>query len=1232
MWNPAHIGGVLRALSGFIFLYIFLIMQLGCIGKVERACTEHTQCSAFAPTIYCYKGKCSIQACTPGTSRSCYDGPPGTDRIQPCQKGVQVCNVQGQWSSCKGQRIPTLEICDKLDNNCNGQIDEPPTPQQSNWCKCKRPGEKKVCYSGHIQSQLKGVCRVGVQYCERDFHWGICTGQQLPSRERCDGLDNNCNGQIDELSTCACTPGQKQLCYTGKETHVGVGICQWGQQHCTADRKWGPCTQEVQAKVQEICDNQVDDNCNGHIDENCTHSCKAPKGNLCAGECVNLDENHEHCGRCGNTCQDYQRCEQGRCTDICRANEQKCENKCVDTSRNDQHCGQCSRVCPAHQSCISGVCANCKEGTKRTCFSGRSEDRDRGECKGGTQTCNQGIWGPCEGEILPTTQESCDGLDNNCNGQVDEVKHLPSRTCKDKNTCADVKQICVRGTWSCPGAGTTPEVCDGKDNDCNGQIDDGAALKQPCLQTQGVCKGAYQRCENGTLQGCNVPQYENKENSCDGLDNDCNGQIDESIHCNTCIPTYRISKPPPVVDLAARLSGFHDIAVHPNGKWIGRIQVRQNGNKPNTNANKIVIWSQNLKQQTSSIVQTLSFPEEQLMTAAFSRDGRYIYGGGYTKGTPPKFPHRGLVVKWDILTGQEIFRFSVPNPIKWLRTSPHSSELLLVTGTVDTLDRRKVNGRNLELWGERASSPKSQRREASGWITSIQVSANGDRVAITKTNKEVLILDLTQSLASPPLHKFSGLDDIVNVAAFSMDSRYLAVGTGNPQSGPGIFKSISIYIWDLQHPQTTPTRTHFVPKGSPPMHFGSVLGLVFSTRGDMLYSSGGQADYSLRSWRLTHPKVGPPQMELVEILHGTFHALKYLQKYTTENIFLGGNTLEIRQWGCPFVCSKFGLHAEHRVKKSELPSPITSQTGIRQAEFTRDNTQFIVRDALHRITSYPLRTIKTPAFQDKSIGSNSIKLILPEYPNMGFQSVTSTKVHYWRKLYPVSGQVHSSIALQSTSSIVDAVHSHHDASMYLITKDKKIHAIDAFTQQREFQGTLTHTPERIVLSRSTQRIAISLQNGNIEIWDPYKEQHYTTLSGPKLHSKVYALAFHPHRQNELFVSYGTHIALWDISKKQVVRRNVLNRTTQTSMIQTFAIHPNGKQLVIAQDKALDVYNVDVQPATHIGHLYSKSNPTIHSASDTIHVVSLNWSHDGRMIAASLNNREFAVWKGTQCSN
>jgi len=98
-----------------------------------------------------------------------------------------------------------------------------------------------------------------------------------------------------------------------------------------------------------------------------------------------------------------------------------------------------------------------------------------------------------------------------------------------------------------PGA---PEICDGKDNNCNGEIDEGLE-NVPCTKQLGVCAGATTSCEDADLVSCTEPGsdgksiYERHAESkgevysevelCDGVDNNCDGVVDEGC-CSADLP------------------------------------------------------------------------------------------------------------------------------------------------------------------------------------------------------------------------------------------------------------------------------------------------------------------------------------------------------------------------------------------------------------------------------------------------------------------------------------------------------------------------------------------------------------------------------------------------------------------------------------------------------------------------------------------------------------------------
>jgi hypothetical protein len=282
--------------------------------------------------------------------------------------------------------------------------------------------------------------------------------------ETCDNLDNNCNTIRDEGLPKFCNVGSGGMAPDCSNTAVNRDACTL----CAPP-------------AETFCDG-VDNNCNGTVDEGLRNAC----------------------GNCGTTP-----------TEICDGLDNDCDGV-IDEG------GVCGTCVPSVEIC-DGIDNDCDGATDESLSRGCGTDL--GECVAGTQTCTAGVWSTCTG-VGPTT-EVCNNLDDDCNGVIDGI----SRSCGSSvGTCLPGVQICTAGAFgACTGAtGPGTEVCDGRDNDCDGSTDEGnPGGGGMCGTSTGECNPGTLTCLGGALTctGGTSPGVE----TCNNLDDDCDGSTDEGV-------------------------------------------------------------------------------------------------------------------------------------------------------------------------------------------------------------------------------------------------------------------------------------------------------------------------------------------------------------------------------------------------------------------------------------------------------------------------------------------------------------------------------------------------------------------------------------------------------------------------------------------------------------------------------------------------------------------------------
>lgn len=288
-----------------------------------------------------------------------------------------------------------------------------------------------------------------------------CPPGQSEQSETCDGLDNDCDGAIDEMLMEECGSSSMEPC------RKGMKICNGGV--------WGECVGAVEPQM-EICDAaRVDENCNGAANEGCQCT---------EGEAVK-------CGKTGGICkQGTQQCTGGQlsmCSGAVDPMTEVCEGS------QDEDCdGKTDEGC------------ECTNGEQGPCM-------PTGACAPGMRTCKSGKWGQCSGAVVCTSDKICQ------QGQCVDCMNGATRKCgKDLPLpCHQGTQTCRNGQWDTQCVdekGPSKDVCNGMDDDCDGRTDNGCPSGQDCVKTATAMacslplpNGSYRNsCQNCTYDGTSL--------------------------------------------------------------------------------------------------------------------------------------------------------------------------------------------------------------------------------------------------------------------------------------------------------------------------------------------------------------------------------------------------------------------------------------------------------------------------------------------------------------------------------------------------------------------------------------------------------------------------------------------------------------------------------------------------------------------------------------------------------
>ncbi|MET0385726.1 MAG: MopE-related protein [Polyangiales bacterium] len=136
---------------------------------------------------------------------------------------------------------------------------------------------------------------------------------------------------------------------------------------------------------------------------------------------------------------------------------------------------------------------------------------------------------------VPTGPETCNDMDDDCDFKVDEEVQPDSNvsSCNQVGVCVNTLPSCMSGNWSCRYGGAfemEESECDALDNDCDGRVDESfAMLGAECEVGVGACKktGRLRCAPSGKSLSCDATPGDGGDEVCNGKDDDCDGVADE---------------------------------------------------------------------------------------------------------------------------------------------------------------------------------------------------------------------------------------------------------------------------------------------------------------------------------------------------------------------------------------------------------------------------------------------------------------------------------------------------------------------------------------------------------------------------------------------------------------------------------------------------------------------------------------------------------------------------------